>query len=45
MRPYQIAATERIIWKIKSAHELKKWSTTQKAVAIFGTQQDQENLN
>ena len=25
MRPYQIVATERIIWKIKSAHELKKW--------------------
>ena len=27
MRPYQIAATERILWKIKSAHEAKKWST------------------
>uniref|UniRef100_UPI00359C372E type I restriction endonuclease subunit R n=1 Tax=Lactococcus garvieae TaxID=1363 RepID=UPI00359C372E len=23
MRPYQIAATERILWKIKSAHDLK----------------------
>lgn len=41
MRPYQIAATERIIWKIKSAHELKN-GVLQKAVAIFGTQQDQE---
>jgi type I restriction enzyme R subunit len=27
MRPYQIAATERILWKIKSAHEAKKWSS------------------
>ena len=25
MRPYQIAATERILWKIKSAHEAKHW--------------------
>ncbi|WP_252722825.1 type I restriction endonuclease subunit R [Treponema pedis] len=27
MRPYQIAATERILWKIKSAHQTKKWKT------------------
>ncbi len=27
MRPYQIAASERIIWKIKSAYEAKKWSS------------------
>ncbi|PID90880.1 MAG: DEAD/DEAH box helicase [Bacteroidetes bacterium] len=27
MRPYQIAATERILWKIRSAHEAKQWST------------------
>ncbi len=27
MRPYQIAATERILWKIKSAHQAKKWKT------------------
>lgn len=27
MRPYQIAATERIIWKIKCAHEAKIWRT------------------
>jgi type I restriction enzyme R subunit len=26
MRPYQIAASERIIWKIKSAYEAKNWS-------------------
>lgn len=26
MRPYQIAATERILWKIKSAYESKNWS-------------------
>lgn len=26
MRPYQIAATERILWKIQSAHEQKAWS-------------------
>ncbi|WP_411974707.1 type I restriction endonuclease subunit R [Sulfitobacter faviae] len=25
MRPYQIAATERILWKIKSSYEAKKW--------------------
>jgi type I restriction enzyme, R subunit len=25
MRPYQIAATERILWKIKSAHAAKNW--------------------
>ena len=29
MRPYQIAATERLLWKIRSAHETKKWSTTE----------------
>ena len=28
MRPYQIAATERILWKINSAHEAKNWSKT-----------------
>ena len=27
MRPYQIAATERILWKIKSSFQAKKWST------------------
>ncbi|MBS1919222.1 MAG: type I restriction endonuclease subunit R [Bacteroidetes bacterium] len=28
MRPYQIAATERMLWKVKSSYEGKKWSTT-----------------
>ncbi|MEZ4620211.1 MAG: HsdR family type I site-specific deoxyribonuclease [Caldilineaceae bacterium] len=28
MRPYQIAATERILWKINSAYNAKQWSTT-----------------
>ncbi|MEA2098583.1 MAG: type I restriction endonuclease subunit R [Campylobacterota bacterium] len=27
MRPYQIAATERLIWKVKSSYEVKKWSS------------------
>lgn len=27
MRPYQIAATERILWKIHSAYRAKKWSS------------------
>lgn len=26
MRPYQIAATERIIWKIRCAHEARQWA-------------------
>ena len=26
MRPYQIAAAERILWKINSSHEAKNWS-------------------
>jgi len=29
MRPYQIAATERILWKIKSAYQAKHWSSTE----------------
>lgn len=28
MRPYQIAATERILWKINSAYNAKDWSST-----------------
>lgn len=27
MRPYQIAATERILWKVASSFQAKKWST------------------
>jgi len=26
MRPYQIAATERILWKIRSSHNARRWS-------------------
>ena len=29
MRPYQIAATERILWKIKSSYHAKKWSSSE----------------
>lgn len=37
MRPYQIAATERILWKIKSSYEAKKWSTTDGGGYIWHT--------
>lgn len=37
MRPYQIAATERIIWKIRSAYQAKKWSTTEGGGYIWHT--------
>ena len=37
MRPYQIAATERILWKIKSAHQAKKWSKTESGGFIWHT--------
>ncbi|WP_432340098.1 type I restriction endonuclease subunit R [Yersinia enterocolitica] len=37
MRPYQIAATERILWKIKSAFEAKNWSTTEGGGYIWHT--------
>lgn len=37
MRPYQIAATERILWKIKSAHNAKKWSSTDGGGYIWHT--------
>jgi type I restriction enzyme R subunit len=26
MRPYQIAATERILWRLKSSHHAKTWT-------------------
>ena len=39
MRPYQIAATERILWKINSAYQEKKWANTE---ASSGTPQVQE---
>lgn len=37
MRPYQIAATERILWKIIGAHNTKKWSTLQGGGYIWHT--------
>jgi len=37
MRPYQIAATERILWKIKSSHQAKNWSTTESGGFIWHT--------
>lgn len=37
MRPYQIAATERILWKVKSSFEAKKWSTPESGGFIWHT--------
>lgn len=37
MRPYQIAATERILWKIISAYNSKKWSTLQASGFVWHT--------
>lgn len=37
MRPYQIAATERILWKIRSAYHAKKWSTTEGGGYVWHT--------
>lgn len=37
MRPYQIAATERILQKIKSSYQAKKWSTTESGGYIWHT--------
>ncbi|RYH39709.1 MAG: HsdR family type I site-specific deoxyribonuclease, partial [Alcaligenaceae bacterium] len=37
MRPYQIAATERILWKINSSHQAKKWSNTESGGFIWHT--------
>jgi type I restriction enzyme R subunit len=37
MRPYQIAATERILWKIKSAFEAKQWSSIEGGGFIWHT--------
>jgi len=37
MRPYQIAATERILWKIKSAYQAKNWSNTDGGGYIWHT--------
>ena len=37
MRPYQIAATERMLWKIKSAYQVKKWATTEGGGYVWHT--------
>lgn len=37
MRPYQIAATERILWKIKCAYQTKNWSGTESGGFIWHT--------
>ncbi|MCF6172571.1 MAG: HsdR family type I site-specific deoxyribonuclease, partial [Campylobacteraceae bacterium] len=37
MRPYQIAATERILWKIKSSYEAKNYSCTESGGYIWHT--------
>ena len=37
MRPYQIAATERILWKIKSSHQAKNWSSPESGGFIWHT--------
>nr|WP_219622230.1 HsdR family type I site-specific deoxyribonuclease [Endozoicomonas acroporae] len=37
MRPYQIAATERILWKIKSSYEAKHWSKPESGGFIWHT--------
>ncbi|WP_299937610.1 type I restriction endonuclease subunit R [uncultured Pelagimonas sp.] len=37
MRPYQIAATERILWKIKSSYEAKNWRKPESGGFIWHT--------
>ncbi|MDA3798561.1 MAG: type I restriction endonuclease subunit R [Kiritimatiellae bacterium] len=37
MRPYQIAATERILWKINSAYQTKSWKSTEGGGYIWHT--------
>ena len=37
MRPYQIAATERILWKINSAYQSKQWSRLEGGGYIWHT--------
>lgn len=37
MRPYQIAATERILWKIKSSFEAKNWSRPESGGFVWHT--------
>lgn len=37
MRPYQIAATERILWKINSSYQAKTWSAVESGGFIWHT--------
>ena len=37
MRPYQIAATERILWKIASSYQAKRWSKSEGGGYIWHT--------
>ena len=37
MRPYQIAATERILWKIESSYLAKKWSSNEGGGYVWHT--------
>lgn len=37
MRPYQIAATERILWKINNAYQANNWSSTKSGGFIWHT--------
>jgi type I restriction enzyme, R subunit len=37
MRPYQIAATERILWKVKSSYQAKSWSKPESGGYIWHT--------
>lgn len=37
MRPYQIAATERILWKLNSSYQAKNWSNTESGGFIWHT--------
>lgn len=37
MRPYQIAATERVLWKINSSHQGRNWSNTESGGFIWHT--------
>lgn len=37
MRPYQIAATERLIWKIKSSYHAKRWASPEAGGYIWHT--------
>jgi type I restriction enzyme R subunit len=37
MRPYQIAATERILWKVRSSYEAKNWSNPEGGGFIWHT--------